>query len=552
MRSIFPVAARFGVQKKEVEPYGKAMAKISPEVSERLPRRPDGKYVFVTAMTPSIRGEGKTVTAITLSMALNRGGDSSIATLRQPSTGLYFARKGGGSGGGKASLVPQEEIDFHCTGDTHAVNLAHNLVAAHLDNLFFEGNPLGLDKERVFWNRAIDLCDRSLRSILVGADREETKRRSGFIMTQASELMAILSLSRTHEELRERISRITLGIDGHGNAVRIADIKIETDLVTILRKALLPNLVLSLENTPVILHCGPFSNISHGNCSVLADEVAMRMADYVVTEGGGGTDTGFEKFVAIKAPALMRLPDTVVVVVTARALKMHGLTSLNNGRVPEEREWARRNDAALVSGMKNLERHIRNVKIFGFPLVVAVNRFSFDHDEEIKRIVRTSLDLGADFAVAHEGWKKGSRGAAEFAETVREATQRRFSFRKLYDDSLSTEEKISKVAGTLYGAQGVAISSRASETLGGIERREALNLNHRNSGPCIAKTHLSLSHDSRRKNVPGKYTLPISDFIPFTGAGYLCALTGGVTLMPGMPPEQIELAFNKGGTEERG
>jgi formate--tetrahydrofolate ligase len=552
MRSILPVAARFGVQKKEIEPYGKFIAKISPDVSERLPRRPDGKYIFVTAMTPTVRGEGKTVTAITLSMALNRGGNSSVTTLRQPSTGLYFARKGGGSGGGKARLVPQEEIDFHCTGDTHAVTLAHNLVAAHLDNHFFGGNPLGIDKERVFWNRAIDLCDRSLRNVVVGADREETKRRSGFIMTQASELMAILSLSRTHEELRERMSRITLGINGRGNAVRIADIKIETDLIRILRKALQPNVVLSLENTPVILHCGPFSNISHGNCSVLADEVAMRMADYVVTEGGGGTDTGFEKFLSIKAPALLRLPDTVVVVVTARALKMHGLTSLHKGLIPQEREWARRNDAALVSGMKNLERHIRNVKIFGFPLVVAVNRFSFDHDEEIKRIVRTSLDLGADFAVAHEGWRKGSRGAAEFAETVREATQRRFSFRKLYLDALSTEEKISKVAGTIYGARGVALSSRASETLRGIERREALNSNLRNSGPCIAKTHLSLSHDSRRKNVPGEYTLPIVDFIPFTGAGYLCALTGGVTLMPGMPSKQIELAFNKGVAEERG
>jgi formate--tetrahydrofolate ligase len=550
MRSILAISAKCGLQKNEVEPYGKSLAKISPEVSERLPRKSGGKYIFVTAMTPTFRGEGKTVTAIALSMALNRGGNSSIATLRQPSTGLYFARKGGGSGGGKASLVPQEEIDFHCTGDTHAVTLAHNFAAAHVDNLFFWGNRCGLDRERVFWNRAIDLCDRSLRSVLVGTDREETKRRSGFIMTQASELMAILSLSRTHEELQTRIANITLGIDEHGNPIRIADIKIEPDLMRILRKALLPNLVLSSENTPVILHCGPFSNISHGNCSILADEVALRMADYVVTEGGGGTDTGFEKFLSIKAPVLQRLPDAVVLVVTARALKMHGLSTLDNGRVSEESEWAGRNDAALRSGMKNLESHIRNVRIFGFPLIVAVNRFSFDHDEEIRTIKKTALDLGADFAVAHEGWQKGSRGAAELAERVTEAAQRHFRFSRLCDDSLSSEEKIRKVAGTIYKAEGIAISSRARETLTGIERRASLNLN--TSGPCIAKTHLSLSHDSRIKNVPGKYRLPIVGFVPFTGAGYLCALTGKINLMPGMPPEAVERSFHKCRTKEKG
>lgn len=552
MKSILTVAGSLGFPGKEVEPYGRFMAKISPGVYERLSRRPDGKYVFVTAVTPTYRGEGKTVTAIALSMALNREGKSSIATLRQPSTGLYFVRKGSGSGGGKASLVPHEEIDFHCTGDTHAVTLAHNFVAAHVDNLFFWGNPLGFDKERVFWSRAIDLCDRSLRNVLVGTGKEETKRRSGFIMTQASELMAILSLSRNHEEVRDRISKITLGIDGYGNPVRMADIKIEPDLIKILRKALLPNLTLSSENTPVILHCGPFSNISHGNCSVLADEMGMRMADYVVTEGGGGTDTGFEKFLAIKAPVLQRLPDAVVLVVTARALKMHGLSTLDNGRVSEESEWARRNDAALMSGMKNLESHIRNVKVFGFPLVVAVNRFSFDHDEEIRRIEKTALDLGADFAVAHEGWQKGSKGAGELAETVMEAAQRRFNFSRLYDDSLSAEEKILKVANTMYYAEGITISSQASETLRGIERRECPNSNRQNSGPCIAKTHLSLSHDSRIKNVPEKYTLPIVDFIPFTGAGYLCALTGKINLMPGMPSESAEPDFNRNRTEEKG
>ena len=537
MRSILPIAARFGFQKKEIDPYGKSMAKISPEVSERLPRRPGGKYIFVTAMTPTYRGEGKTVTAITLSMALNRRGSSSIATLRQPSMGLYFARKGGGSGGGKARLLPQEEIDFHCTGDTHAVTMAHNLVAAHMDNLFFWGNPPGLDEERIFWNRAIDLCDRSLRS--------------GFIMTQASELMAILSLSRTHEEVRERLSRITLGFDEAGNPVLMSAIRIESDLIRILRKALLPNLVLSSENTPVILHCGPFSNISHGNCSVMADEVALRTADFVVTEGGGGPDTGFEKFMAIKAPVLQRLPNAVVLVVTARALKMHGLSTLDRGRVSEESEWAGRNDAALMAGMKNLERHIRNVKIFGFPLVVAVNRFSFDHDEEIRKIAKTALDLGADFAVAHRGWQKGSRGGDELAETVVEATHRRFSFRRLYDDSLSTEEKIAKVASTIYGAQGITQSSRASGILTGMERQEALHSSRQNCGPCIAKTHLSLSHDSRIKNVPGKYTLPIVDFVPFTGAGYFCALTGTVNLMPGMPPGTGAYDFGMCRTEEK-
>lgn len=552
MRSVLPISARLGFQKKEIEPYGKFAAKISLEVSERLSRRPGGKYIFVTAMTPTCRGEGKTVTAISLSMALNRRGKSSIATLRQPSTGLYFARKGGGSGGGKAALVPHEEIDFHCTGDTHAVTLAHNLVAAHIDNLFYWGNSRELDRERVFWDRAIDVCDRSLRSVLVGTDKEETRRRSGFIMTQASELMAILSLSRNHEELRERISRITIGLDRQGKPVRMADIKTESDLTEILRKALSPNLVLSSENTPVILHCGPFSNISHGNCSVLADEIGMRMADYVVTEGGGGTDTGFEKFLAIKAPVLQRLPDAVVLVVTARALKMHGLSTLDNGRVPEESEWAVRNDAALMSGTKNLERHIRNVKLFGFPLVVAVNRFSFDQDDEIETIKKVALDLGADFSVAHEGWQKGSKGAPGLAEAVTEAAQRPFEFSGLYDDSLSTKEKLGRVADAIYGAEGITISPEAAEILTAIERRQYLSSNRQNSGLCIAKTHLSLSHDSRIKNVPGKYRLPIAGFIPFTGAGYLCALTGNVNLMPGMPQEPVEREFSKRRTEEKG
>ena len=302
-------------------------------------------------------------------------------------------------------------------------------------------------------------------------------------MTQASELMAILSLSRNHEELKDRISKITIGSDEHGNSVRMADVKIGADLIKILRKALLPNLVLTSENTPVILHCGPFSNISHGNCSVLADEVAMRTADYVVTEGGGGTDTGFEKFLAIKAPVLQRLPDAVVLVVTARALKMHGLSTLDNDRVSEEDDWTRRNDAALMSGMKNLESHIRNIKIFGFPLVVAINRFSFDNDQEIRTIEKTALDLGADFAVAHEGWQKGSRGAGELAETVTAATQRHFAFRRLYDDSLSSEEKIAKVAKTIYHAEGITLSSHARETLTGLERQAGLNINLENSGP---------------------------------------------------------------------
>lgn len=551
MRSILSISAKLGLRKNEVEPYGKSMAKISPEVSARLSRREGGKYIFVTAMTPSWRGEGKTVTAITLSMALNRRGSSSIVTLRQPSTGLYFARKGGGTGGGKASLVPREEIDFNFTGDTYAVTLAHNLVAAHIDNLMFWGKPHGLSRERVSWNRAIDLCDRSLRSVLTESGREETKGNSGFIMTQASELMAILSLSRSREELLERLSRVTIGSDEFGKPVRMADIKIEPDLIKILRKALLPNLVLTSENTPAILHCGPFSNISHGNCSVLADEVALRTADFVVTEGGGGTDTGFEKFLAIKAPVLKRLPDAIVLVVTARALKMHGLSTLDNDRVSEEGEWAERNDAALMSGMNNLEKHIRNVKGFGFPLVVAVNRFSFDHEQEIRTIKKTALDLGADFAVAHEGWQKGSRAAGELAETVTAAAQTRFTFSRLYDASLSSEEKIAKVARTIYHAEGITLSSQARETLAGIERQAGLDINLQNSGPCIVKTHLSLSHDSRIKNVPPKYSLPVVGFVSFTGAGYLCAMTGKINLMPGMPARPGESNFSSR-TEVRG
>lgn len=450
-----------------------------------------------------------------------------------------------------ARLVPQEDIDFHCTGDIHAVSMAHNLAAAYIDNHLYWKNRIRFEKNNILWSRALDICDRALRDILVGTDKVYTTRKSGFIMTSASEMMSILSLSKTHDELKKRISKITIGFDGHGEPIRMGDMKIESDLANILRKALLPNLVLSTESTPVILHCGPFSNVSHGNCSVLADEIGMRVADFVITEGGGGTDTGFEKFIAVKHPVLQKLPDAVVLVVTARALKMHGLTSLNN-EIPHESEWPRKNMVALRTGVKNLEKHIQNVKIFGFPLVVAVNRFSFDHDAEIRTIKKIAFDMGADFAVAHEGWQKGSKGAIELAEAVTEAAQRPFNFSTLYDDTFSAEEKISKVADKIYGAEGITISSQASEILKEIEKKELESPKCQNYGLCIAKTHLSLSHDSRIKNVPEKYSLPIVDCVPFTGAGYLCALTKNINLMPGMPSESFEPNFNNRRTEEKG
>ena len=528
MHLVDKLAEKLGLLEAEIEPHGRSMAKVSLDVLGRHERRPGGRFIFVTAMTPTYRGEGKTVTAISLSMALNKLGKSSIATLRQPSAGLYFSLKGGGSGGGKAHLVPQDEIDMHCTGDFHAISMAHNFIASHLDLTALGKGQEGAAGEGIFWKRAIDLCDRALRDIST-TGHGNTRRRSGFIMTPASELMSILSLCRDTDELKERLSKIILGVDGDGSLIRLERLDITDKVIRILRKALLPNLVATSEHSPVLMHTGPFSNISHGNSSVLADEMAMRLADYVVTEGGGGTDTGLEKFFSLKSPVLGRMPDAAVMVVSARALKMHGLATLNNGRVPEEGQWTRRNDEALSAGSMNMKKHIQNVKLFGLPLVVAINRFSQDSREELRSIKSMALDMGADFAVVHDGWHTGSRGAVDLAEAVIEASKRPFSYRLLYGEASSTEEKLSAVATGIYGAKGIRISDTARAAL---DRAEALGAEV--PGLCIAKTHLSLSHDSRQKNIPPEFTLPIADFIPFAGAGYICALTEGINLMPGL------------------
>jgi len=527
MKYIDSLAKELGLRETEIDPYGKTMAKVSLEVLGRIERRKEGRYIFVTAMTPTHKGEGKTVTAITLSMALNRRGISSIATLRQPSAGLYFSLKGGGTGGGKAHLVPQEEIEIYCTGDFHAITLAHNLISAHIDNLLFREI---INMKEVFWKRALDLCDRALRYIVTGIGKKNIQRESGFIMTPASELMSIISLSRDMEELKEKISRIVVGIDNNGAFVRLNELKIENQAIRIISKALFPNLVSTCEHTPVLLHTGPFSNISHGNSSVIADEIAMRLAEYVVTEGGGGTDTGLEKFLSIKSSVIKRIPDAVVLVVTARALKMHGLASLNRGVVPSEDKWYLRNDEALERGGMNMKKHIENVKNWGFPLVVAINKFSQDSKEEIKRIKNMAMSRGADFVVVHNGWSMGSQGGSELVDAVIEAARKPFKFKKHYSDDQPLEEKLLAIAKKIYGASDIEISGKAKSFLKRIK-----SFGYENSPLCIAKTHLSLSHDSRIKNVPERFRLTINDFIPYAGAGYICALTKNINLMPGMP-----------------
>jgi formate--tetrahydrofolate ligase len=464
-------------------------------------------------------------------MALNRRGINSVATLRQPSAGLYFSRKGGGTGGGKACLVPQEDIEIHCTGDFHAVTLAHNLISAHIDNLIFRKR---MRLKELYWKRAIDLCDRALRHTITGMGIKDIQRNSGFIMTPASELMSVISLIRDMEGLKEKISRIIVGIDNSDAFVRLGELKIENQAIRIISKVLFPNLVSTCEYTPVLLHTGPFSNISHGNSSVIADEIAMRLAEYVVTEGGGGTDTGLEKFLSIKFSVLKRIPDAVVMVVTARALKMHGLASMNRGVVPSEDKWYSRNDEALERGGLNMERHIENIKNWGFPLVVAINRFSHDSNEEIKRIKNMAMRMGADFVVVHNGWSKGSQGASELVDAVIEASRKPFKFRKHYSDDQPLKVRLSAIAKKIYGASEIEISGKAEAFLKRIK-----STGHENLPICIAKTHLSLSHDSRIKNVPARFRLPIKDFIPYAGAGYICGLTENINLMPGMPEKGL-------------
>jgi formate--tetrahydrofolate ligase len=523
------VAESLGLLPDELEPYGRYKAKIALQALQRLKDKPGGRYVCVTGINPTPLGEGKTVVTIGLAQSLRRLGKRAISTLRQPSMGPVFGIKGGATGGGHSQVVPMEEINLHFTGDFHAVAAAHNLLAALIDNHLHHGNRLGLAPEAILWRRSLDLNDRALRRIRVGlgGGANGVERESGYDITAASEVMAILSLSGSPRDLKERLGRILVGVDREGRGVVASALRAQGAMAAVLKDALKPNLVQNLEGGAAIIHCGPFANVAHGNNSVLADLLALKLADYVVTESGFGSEMGAEKLFDIKCPVSGLVPSAAVIVCSVRALKLHGGVAING----KDTSALRRPDvAAVVRGCENLRKHIENIRIFGLPAVVAVNRFDSDTQAEIDEVMARARASGAFAAVSVEVWGRGGEGGLELAEAVMRAAGSAAQFRPLYSNDLSIEEKIETIARRIYGAAGVTYTDKAKERIGFCRRQGLGRL-----PICMAKTPLSLSHDPTLKGRPEGFVLPVTDIRAAAGAGYVYPLVGSIMTMPGLP-----------------
>lgn len=532
MKPVTEVAADIGLSEDDIELHGKYKAKIDLSVLERLKGKPNGKYIDVTAITPTPLGEGKTVTTIGLAMALTKIGKNTITTIRQPSLGPVFGIKGGAAGGGYSQVVPMEDFNLHFTGDVHAVGLAHNLLAAFLDTSILKGNPLNIDPLSVMWSRVVDVSDRALRHIIVGLGGKENgiPRETGFDITVASEVMAILALAKDLPDLRKRLGRIVVAYTHDGKPVTAEDLKCAGSMAVLLKDALKPNLIQTLENTPVFVHAGPFANIAHGNNSIIADEIALKLGDYVVTESGFGADCGAEKMMNIKCRYSGLEPSCVVIVATIRALKMHsGEFSVVAGK-PLDPGLTQENLPALEKGCENLEKQIENMKLFGVPVVVAVNRFTFDTDKEVELVREKAIAAGAEDAVSSEVWEKGGDGGIELAEAVVKAAEKESKFQLLYPDNASIKEKIETVATKIYGADGVDYAPAAEKKI-----KLYTDLGYDKLPMCMAKTHLSLSHDPTLKGRPRNWRLPIRDIRASIGAGFLYPLCGEMRTMPGLP-----------------
>jgi formyltetrahydrofolate synthetase len=529
---VLEVARRLGLADDEIDPYGRYKAKIHLDVLKRTADRPDGRYVMVTAITPTPLGEGKTTLAIGLGMALNRLGHRTVNTLRQPSMGPTFGIKGGGAGGGRAQVIPMEEFNLHFTGDIHAVAAAHNLLAAMVDNHLYHGNALEIDPYTISWPRVVDMSDRALRNILIGLGTKEDgrPRAAGFDIAVASEAMAILALAGGLADLRGRLGRIVVAEGADGRPVTAEDLGAAGAMAALLRDALMPNLIQTLEHTPVIAHAGPFANIAHGNNSVLADRIGLKLADYVVTESGFGADCGAEKMVNIKCRSSGLVVDAAVLVATVRALKMHGgVGGITPGR-PLPQDLLDENVAAVARGCDNLRAHVENLRRLGLPVVVAINRFPTDTAGELEAVRAAALEAGAEAAVPSDAYAAGGAGSLDLAQAVVAASQgpRRMGF--LYALEAPIAEKIETIATQIYGADGVVFEPRARRK---IERYTALGYDR--LPICMAKTHLSLSHDPSLRGRPRGFRLPVRDIRAAVGAGFLYPLCGEMRTMPGLP-----------------
>ncbi len=548
LKPIVEIAKKIGIKEEELEFYGKYKAKISLSILDRLKDKPFGKYIDVTAITPTPLGEGKTVTTIGLSLGLNKLKKKVITTLRQPSMGPVFGIKGGAAGGGYSQVLPMEDINLHFTGDIHAVGAANNLLAAFIDNSIVKGNKLNINPDTIITRRVVDISDRALRQIrtgLGGADNG-VPRDTGFDITVASEVMAILALSKGLFDLRERIGKIIAAITHDGKPVTAEDLKCAGAMTVLLKDAIKPNLVQTTENTACIMHAGPFANIAHGNNSILADIIALKLSDYVVTESGFGADCGAEKFMDIKCRVQgLKTPDAVVIVCSVRALKMHGgAFSAAPGKKINEEVLKKEDVEAVKKGGANLEKHIENIKLFGVPVVVAINRFLYDTDAEIAAVKEIAVKAGAEDAILSEVWEKGGEGGVELAKAVIKMCEKKTDFKYLYPLDIPIKEKIELIAKKIYGAKDVSYSQESEKKI-----EYYTKLGYDKLPICMAKTHLSLSHDPALKGRPRDFTLPIRDVRISAGAGFLYPLCGEMRTMPGLPsvPAGAKVDIDKDG-----
>jgi formate--tetrahydrofolate ligase len=517
LRPITEIAAAAGLEPGELDPYGQYKAKVSLSVLDRLADRPDAKLVCVTAITPTKFGEGKTTTAVSLTQGLGAIGRKPVLCLREASLGPVFGIKGGAAGAGHAQVVPMEDLNLHFTGDIHAIGAANNLLAAMLEAHLLHGNELRIDPLSISWRRCVDINDRALRDITVGLGGRANgyPRQTGYDITAASEVMAIVAVARDLFDLRERLGRITVGATREGEPVSAEQLKAAGAMTVLLKETIKPNLVQTLEGQPVFVHCGPFANIAHGNNSLVSDRVALKLGDVVVTESGFGSDMGMEKFFDIVCRVGGLTPSAVVLVATVKALKHHGGDPEGGA-------------AAIEAGSANLVRHLGIVREYGLDAVVAVNRFPTDSDEEVEQVRRIALANGAFAAEANDAVARGGEGAAALAEAVVAATERPSSFAPIYELEDTIERKIEAIATRVYGADGIFLQPAARKRIVELEKAgfDALPI-------CMAKTHLSLSHDPTLANAPSGFTVTVRDLRPYTGAGWLVALCGDMQTMPG-------------------
>jgi formate--tetrahydrofolate ligase len=533
MRPIQDVAADLGITDDELDLYGRYKAKVSLSVLDRLAAEPDGKLVLVTAITPTPLGEGKTVTTLGLGQGLRHIGKKAVQTIRQPSMGPVFGIKGGAAGGGYAQVVPMEDLNLHFTGDIHAVAAANNLLAAMIDASIWHNNPLNIDPYSISWRRVVDMNDNFLRNVVggLGTKADSRPRQTGFDIAVASEVMAILALASGLQDLRQRLGRIQIGTDMDGNPVTAEMLGAAGAMTVLMKDALKPNLMQALDGGPAFVHAGPFANIAIGTNSILADKIALKCADYVVTEAGFGADCGAEKFLDIKCRAGNLQPSCVVIVATAKALKMHGGAFLfPPGRKPPKEGIEKENVPALEAGAQNLVKHIENMRGFGLPVVVAINRFASDTQAELDAIHRISMEAGAFAAVESHVHAEGGAGGAALAEAVVAACDQPSEFKFLYELDWPIKQKIETIATRIYGADGVDYTPEAEAKIKQYTEQGLGNL-----PICMAKTHLSLSHDPNLKGRPTGFVVPIRDVRPSAGAGFLYPLCGEMRTMPGLP-----------------